>query len=376
MLQTSPEFNLVLKCSASTHSPEDLKQIQCMLSDSPDFDLFVKLIVKHRLYGPVFRTIDRFFKRDIPVETLLRIKSLHQRNILKSLNNIGEMLSVSKAFNDQAIDHLFLKGACLSKILYGDPSFRHAGDIDLIMPENNIPEAMSILETYGYRQVQSQQKLTNRTMPIFKENSHHLKYINARQTAIELHWRFSTVKSDYPISFEEAYAGRRYIQINGTAMPVLGEIYTLLFLFYHGTRHDWQRLFWLKDLADYIQSTPRFNSAPLFQMARQYNLQGYLYESFFLLQAYYGIQWPGFMETDLANDHFITIIAQIPRILYATENKAASILLKHIHRFLLKQTIKGKISYVKEIIESKKRKKLFHPDHKSEFLQAVKAWLF
>lgn len=374
MIKTPNEFDVLVLCSGLVPSKETVRDIKVRLSQGLDFNLFIRLMIRHRLCGPVYQTFDRFFKEDVPLETFLDIKSLYQRNVMKSLENIRGMIRLTKAFNAKSIEHIFLKGPCLSHILYGNPSFRHAGDVDVIIPGHNVKEAMGVVEKSGYRQVQSSAELTGRTLPIFKKAYHHMAYMNERKASVELHWDFSPFKHEFPLSFDEAYSHRRYLKLNGVDVPFPGECHTLLYLFYHGAKHQWQRVFWLKDLADYIQTVPERNLRTVWKTACEYRMQSTLIEGLSLAHDYFDTPWPEEMASGPSS--FSKFMGQIPRILQTSENKPAIILLSHLHRLLLNRRVNDQLSYISKILEVKHRKKLFNPGHRSEFLQALKARFF
>lgn len=68
----------------------------------------------------------------------------------KNLKNLREVIHI---FNQNNIDYIYIKGMALSNIIYQDIYVRGFGDIDLIIPEEKINEAFSLLNSIKYKSI-------------------------------------------------------------------------------------------------------------------------------------------------------------------------------------------------------------------------------
>lgn len=90
-------------------------------------------------------------KEFIPEEIIDNIEALQRRNLYESLNNVKAAIKISAIFKSKGINHLFLKGFCLSKIIYGQPGYRYTGDIDLIIHESQLDRVINLFDELGYK---------------------------------------------------------------------------------------------------------------------------------------------------------------------------------------------------------------------------------
>jgi hypothetical protein len=85
-----------------------------------------------------------------------------------------------------------LKGAVLSEALYGDPGRRQSSDIDLLVAEEQLHEAVDVVRTLGYGAPED--PLGARGLPLL-----HFALTHERETLppIELHWRVHWYESRF-----------------------------------------------------------------------------------------------------------------------------------------------------------------------------------
>jgi hypothetical protein len=70
--------------------------------------------------------------------------------------------------SEEGIRFLVLKGAALSETVYPEPCYRHAHDVDLLVPEDDLKGAEDVLKKVGFRRVSS---LTRRRASVLRHPS-------------------------------------------------------------------------------------------------------------------------------------------------------------------------------------------------------------
>lgn len=132
---------------------------------------------------------------------------------------IDKMTNIVKnLFNENNIDHIFLKGSTL-KNLYPDRNIRLLGDIDVLIKEKQLKKAIKILKNNGF---------------IYESRaSHHISF-KYRKLELELH--FNIIEKNIRLSeylskpFENAYL------INKNTYQLNNE-YNLIFIIAHYMKH-------------------------------------------------------------------------------------------------------------------------------------------
>ena len=113
------------------------------------------------------------------------MEEIYKQNFKRNSELIKEVNKISNLFITNNIDHVFLKGAALVSSIYKQSlGIRMVGDIDILINNDQILKARSILENHGYK-------------PIFQffpnMNKKHLDRMISKKNffAVELHYRIS-----------------------------------------------------------------------------------------------------------------------------------------------------------------------------------------
>lgn len=336
----SNEFKLLLLCSKSDPSPRDIRRMENCLDQPLDFNLFKNLVERHRLSGPVYKSLKLHLKNRIPETELASMESLSRLNTLKTLRNISSIITLSNAFSENGIKHLLLKGAGLGHFLYGNAALRHSGDIDILIHENQFPEASAILKSLSYEQVEPRWDLTPETLQKYKQLYHHVTFRSSEtRSVVELHWRFSSVHRLFPLTFDEALSHCQPVSLNGHPIPILSDIHNLLFLFCHGANHTWTRLFWLKDIDDCLAKLTGLDISGLLRTAESWHLTNYVLEGFYLSHRYFDTPVPEPVRQRLKQAWSLKLIGRIPVYLHSDNRPyLTNALLRKTHSFFIKQT--------------------------------------
>ena len=165
----------------------------------------------------------------------------------RALSQLAETVRLARLFEAAGIRLLALKGSLLALRLYGDVALRASGDIDLLVAPDDVPAAVTLLETAGYGNRQPQIPLTGHRWKVFARHRHELKMVR-HNLKVEVHWRLAPDVRLLPLAFDDLWARRYYQVVGGTAIATLGEEDLALHLIVHVTREFWTRLKWVDDL--------------------------------------------------------------------------------------------------------------------------------
>lgn len=367
-----PEMRAMLLCSKLKPEADDIKTILTLFSPSFDWDRFIILMQEHRLFPPVYETLKNHLKDKVPADAYKRIEIIRKKNLHKCLTNIAVAVKISRLFNENDIDHLFLKGICLSQLLYGHPCSRYAGDIDLIVSEHMFDKAITLFEEKGYEQVQSETRLTPENKGVFLDGTHHLSFqCPDSRTKIELHFRFHNVSGYYPMDFAQAWKQKLHITINGYDLPVMSDHHTLINLSLHGSGHFWTRLFWLKDISDYFRVYRSTNEYQFFDAMSAKGLSRPAAEMLYFLNIFFGHNIPEEARRAIKNDWFLRLAPRIMDYILKYPQRPLTLIFKHFHGIFTHQDIRFNLEKIKIIILSKYHKKTYNPKDKSRLLKSI-----
>ncbi|MFS0861467.1 nucleotidyltransferase family protein [Fredinandcohnia sp. 179-A 10B2 NHS] len=222
---------------------------QRALFDNIDWELLMELALHHRVYPFIFPKLKSLEEKLVPDNIMQQLSHYYRNNTFKMLQLCGEMEQVSQLFLKNEIHPLFLKGPVLATDLYGDLSLRTSGDLDVLIPIEDLQKAEELILRAGYEKDEYIQSVLND----WKWRHHHFTYFHpSKGIKLEIHWRLNPAPSMEP-SFSDLWKRKRIYSTTSFPVYILGIEDLFLFLVTHGARHGWSRLRWLTDIQQIVK---------------------------------------------------------------------------------------------------------------------------
>lgn len=237
--------------------PVRMEAVCDALRDDHDWEPLLQHAATHRvlplLHGPL-----QSAKSKIPPEVWTRIEDAYQRNLLLAMANTSELLQVISCFDAEGIRCLPLKGCALSAAVYGDPSLRASGDIDLLIDRERLERASELLRLRGYELV------TRPELPQTGDVANVCEHRFERAvdgSVLELRWQIDLISDRLQkhIDIDWLWPECRAMQLAGASIPGLSAERMLVYLCMHGCKHQWSRLSWICDVARLLANTPELD---------------------------------------------------------------------------------------------------------------------
>ncbi len=261
------EFSFLLDCVRSHFQPE------IPLSNVPSLDWrkLVNLSERHGVGHFFWQAIRE--RNDVPSDIRDEVQQRTVEEACQNLSLSAELSRLLRLFAEQAIEVVSLKGPALALSLYGNEALRSSSDLDLLVRTRDVLRAKRLLEGFGYHMqsvVPSRADdacLRRRDRQI--SFSAHQDPDQANNSWIDLHWRL--LPGYFPASFDEhqVWEDLREMSVGGIAAPTLSPEHQLMFLCAHGTKHLWQRLGWICDVAALLRVEPNLDWKLVFSQARE-----------------------------------------------------------------------------------------------------------
>ncbi|MEI2472892.1 nucleotidyltransferase family protein [Peribacillus frigoritolerans] len=213
-----------------------------------DWDLFLQLAIHHRVYPIIYSKIKRLEEKRIPSYVFQTLNKEYKQNTFKMLHLSGEMELVSKLFNENQVNLIFLKGPVIAAELFGDISLRTSKDLDMLIPITSLEKAEILLHSIGYVK-----EVVPNVLNEWKWRNHHVVFFHPqKKIQLEIHWRLQPRPLKEPI-FNELWNRKRISNITSYPVYFLGKEDLFLYLVSHGARHGWFRLRWLLDIEQMLR---------------------------------------------------------------------------------------------------------------------------
>lgn len=227
----SNEFNYLLALVSGTKYEQEI-----------DADRFVKLLENHA----VLLVINKLYGERLNPELKTQLKPVLKDKVLDQFKKIQVFKEIIAQFNHHNIHVIPLKGIALAKELLNDPGVRESSDIDLLVKSDDVRQAVSVLESMGFRCEPDPTKLPNEILLQVAKDLYlwHDQY----PFRIELHWKMFEVNKIMLQTTEQLVELSPKTSFMGVVYSSLSPENLLIYLCLHGTKHLWFRLKWILDI--------------------------------------------------------------------------------------------------------------------------------
>ena len=167
---------------------------------------------------------------------------------------LSELLRIHEIFEREQCLLIPYKGPVLSWLAYQNLTQRTFIDLDFVLEQEHIPRATALLESAGFRaEFGSQERQAGRSGPAPGQYGF---FREATRAQVELHTERTLRYFPAPLDFDEISRRLITVEIAGRKMRTFSIEDTLVMLCVHGTKHFWDRLAWIADVAELITAQP------------------------------------------------------------------------------------------------------------------------
>ena len=241
------EDELLLCCARTVVVAERLRELAAR---DIDWEYLFLLARRHAVVPLLHLQLERHAADLVPVETRQRLKHYYLENSARNTVLTAELCRLISLFAAAGIEAIPYKGPVLALFAYDNLALRRFVDLDVIVKKEDVLDARQILLDQGYTPAKalslSQQDLLLRTQ-------HNLQFSrDNRRLIVELHWEVAPHLFASAVDPEKLWRDLTTIEINGAELKTLSAEDLLFSLCVHGSRHLWERLAWICDVAELI----------------------------------------------------------------------------------------------------------------------------
>jgi putative nucleotidyltransferase-like protein len=238
------ERDLLLSCARTNASPARVRSI--VGETRIDWNYFFLLARRHAVVPLVYRHL----KDLVPAEHLQAFKKHYQENSARNVVLTAELCRLIKLFAGANIDAIPYKGPILSLFAYNDLALRRFVDLDVIVKKRDVARARELLLADDYALAKP---LSNEQQKLLLRTQHNLQFAkDNRQLIVELHWEVAPHLFASTVQGDALWKNLIDFELNGTTVKTFSGDDLLFSLCVHGSRHLWERLAWICDVAELI----------------------------------------------------------------------------------------------------------------------------
>jgi Uncharacterised nucleotidyltransferase len=297
---TSPEKQLLVRCSRSCVEPPVADEIRRLLALPLDWDLVLSCAAENSVAPLLSRQLSAIAPQAVPPDQLARLKVHLRASAVHNLVLAAELIRILDAFVTAGIEAIPYKGPVLAMQAFGDLALREFEDLDIILRQRDVAAANSVLAGLGF---------SPQFPPIFAPGEPsslvpgEYDYRDlARHLTVELHSE-QTLRH-FPVPPDLDAIARRLVPVSlsGHPVPTFSPEDTLVFICVHGTKDFWERLVWAADVAEFVPSQPQLDWEGVYRFADSVGARRMLHLGLALADRLFEIRLPNGIRSRVQAD--------------------------------------------------------------------------
>ncbi|MFQ5671297.1 MAG: nucleotidyltransferase family protein [Acidobacteriota bacterium] len=213
-----------------------------------DGDRLTTLAIHHEVHPLVDRVLNRLGLGQSPTwrqHLAEACKESLARNLILE-HELDRILPVMAA---AGVRVLSVKGPRFARDVYGGIALRTSRDLDLFIPETQLPQAVDILGAHDYRLWPPLRRQDIEQLRRFEKAIILRGGRGPFPVFVDLHWNFAPPELGLRVDLDGLW---RRVRNSGVGDTAMGREDLLLFLLVHGHRHLWNRLKLVSDIDAYL----------------------------------------------------------------------------------------------------------------------------
>lgn len=143
---------VMVMLSRTTLEKDQISILKGLITSEFNWEKFIKECTRHRIVSICFKNLSAYFSNMTPRHVLDSLKKYYDNYAKRNNALLIENHRVSQKLHEEGIPCLSLKGISLISLVYGDIGLRRVGDIDLLIPRDQVYNATEVLRMLGYEQ--------------------------------------------------------------------------------------------------------------------------------------------------------------------------------------------------------------------------------
>ena len=276
-------------------------EIEKILKQKLDWDYWLDLVKYHGIAPLIYCSFKRNIPELIPPDVLSNLENYYRQNAVSNLALSHELIKITNILKSHNIKAIPYKGPVLAEYLYQDIALRCSADIDLIVSESDVYKVKDILVKAHYKfpcVANNHLKLN----PPLEWQSEYLMTTDNQKILIDIHQKITANDFFCPLSMSYIWEKLTEINFLNQELPFLDKNKLFLILATHGTKHCWELLSWLCDLATLITIQKDIDFEKILFIAEQISQYRIVLLTFSLCQKLFLIQIPAQIQDKINQD--------------------------------------------------------------------------
>jgi len=272
---TCPEKRLLVCCARTRTTSAIAEEIGALLSQPLDWEYLLSEAYENSVTPLFDRALSSADATQIPVVPLARLKNVSRANTVRCLFLAAELNRILGLFDSAGILAIPYKGPVVAAQAYGDITLREFEDLDIILPQRDLPKAHEIMLGLGYRP-KFPWILSPGAAASLVPGEYNYRD-DSRRIMVELHTEITLRHFPVVPGLDDFSARLVPLPLAGQTIKTFRPEDALPVLCIHGSKDFWERLSWIVDISELIQSHPSLDWDVVARCAQSLNAQRMLH---------------------------------------------------------------------------------------------------
>lgn len=308
-----PEHELLLLCAHRGSPPHVRQRVADFALSKLDWHYLFLLARRHSVLPLLYRGLEGV--DGLPDDFRAKLRDEFRKNATRNTLLAGELGRLARLFEAEGVPLLAYKGPALAQDAFGDITLRRYVDLDVIVRHGDARRAGELLRSLGYSKPEG---LTASHEQFLLRRQHNLAYTrDGGLMIVELHWEVAPAHfASVPIS-EGVWERATAVNLFGTKVPCPSPEDLLLALAVHGTKHLWERLAWVCDVAALVNSHAEFDWPYVQRCARAAHVERMLSLVLRLARGLAGAELPAGLFNDSDGETLSRLAAEVTAVMFS-----------------------------------------------------------
>lgn len=258
----------LLLCTRTPVDGDTSKRIRVLATSAPDWEALLTAAAEHSLTPILCKNVEENAGHVLPSALRRRLSDEFRGNSCRNLALTAELFRVLQALEGRGVCATPYKGPVLAAQAYGDAGLREFGDLDVIVPQRQIGAAHGALVALGFRPLVAGLEAPDGLRQIPGQYAY-----QKAEAMVELHTERTLRYFPRTLNLDELCERREFVRVAGRQMLTFSLEDTLLLLSVHGSKHLWERLGWIADIAALTKGSRPVDWAVVLERARSWGIE-------------------------------------------------------------------------------------------------------
>ena len=292
------EHQLLLHAVGPEQGTATVNKISSLIQEQVDWDYLYLLARRHSVLPLLYSALHKNAEV-IPKDQFQRLQQAYQENVARNVLLTAEMKRLIGLFSEKGIEAIPYKGPALALFAYGEIALRRFVDLDIMVRKEDVVRGIEFLIDDGY---ELSKELSVEQRALLLRTQHNLQFRRHNgQLIVELHWEVASHHFADSVQAEELWRGLSTLEVGETKLKTMSDNDLLFSLTVHGSRHCWERLLWLCDIA-WLVSRHEPNWELLMARAKATNNERMFLLGLYLCVKLFQMRVPDLVEAELRKD--------------------------------------------------------------------------